>query len=84
MAKARPKSGSKSGDDNLTVIGDLTPPHLRCSYGGCPAVLALSDGDLLIIGKKLPADLSRQIEEKVAKDEFAVKINPEFFKKLRW
>ena len=61
---------------------ELTPAHLRCSWGGCPAVYSLSDGKLLVIGKKPAEDLAAQIEGKVADDEFAVVLGPEFFQNL--
>lgn len=61
---------------------EITPSHLRCSYGGCPGVFKLSDGDLLIIGKAIPAELLKQIEGRIAGDEIAVKLSPEFFKAL--
>jgi hypothetical protein len=43
------------------IAKELTPPHLRCSWGGCPAIYALTDGDLLIIGKILSTDLFVEI-----------------------
>jgi hypothetical protein len=61
---------------------EITPAHLRCSIGGCPAVFELSDGDLLIIGKVLSPDLLKEIKERVSADEFAVKLSPEFFRAL--
>jgi hypothetical protein len=64
------------------VKKDLTPLNLRCSYGACPAVLLLSDGDLLVVGKKPSPELNKEIEGKVAEDEYAIKISPEYFRKL--
>ncbi len=61
---------------------EKTPFHLRCSLGGCPAVFELSDGNLLIIGKAPSTDLLKQVEGRVAGDELAIKISPEFFKSL--
>ena len=63
----------------VKINEELTPVHLRCGPGSCPAVYTLSDGDLLIIGKKLTNELSQEIAHKVADDEFAVKLSPEFF-----
>jgi len=57
---------------------ELTPRRLRCSHGGCPAVFAASDGDYVIIGKKVPSDLQEQLQTRIADDEFVVKIKPEF------
>lgn len=64
------------------IEDDLTPAHLRCSLGGCPAVLKTADGDLIIIGKALSDALRKQIEGRVGDDEVALKISPEFFKGL--
>jgi hypothetical protein len=64
------------------VKEEITPSYLRCSYGGCPAVFKLSDGDLLIIGKVPSSDLLEEINGRVSADEFAVKLSPEFFKSL--
>ena len=62
---------------------EITPSHLRCSIGGCPGVFTLSDGDLLIIGKALSPDLLEQVAGRVASDEIALKLSPEFFKALK-
>jgi hypothetical protein len=66
---------------------EITPAHLRCSYSGCPAVFAASDGDSVIIGNKLPSDLQAQLQNRIADDEFIIKISPEFFScihRSRW
>lgn len=62
---------------------EITPRRLRCSMGGCPGVFILSDGDLLIIGKALSPDLLEQVSGRVANDEIALKLSPEFFKALK-
>jgi hypothetical protein len=67
----------------VKIRKEITPHALRCTIGHCPAVLTLSDGDLLVIGKKLPADLSKEVQNRIGDDEFAIKISPEFFKNLR-
>jgi hypothetical protein len=66
----------------LCFMEDLTPDHLRCSFGGCPGVYRLNDGDLLIIGKVLPPELMSEMEGRVGPDEFAVKISPDYFGSL--
>ena len=71
-----------NGDLYVKIEEELTPSHLRCVAGSCPAVYSLSDGDLLIVGKKLSDELFQEIAHKVADDEFAVKLGPEFFKGL--
>lgn len=65
-----------------SIKAEITPAHLRCCPASCPSVYVLSDGDLLIIGKKISEDLHKDIEGKVAADEFAIRISPEFFQHL--
>ena len=67
---------------SVEIVEEATPAHLRCSYGGCPGLFKLSDGDLLVIGKALSAELLDQIRERVADDEFAIKISSEYFRNL--
>jgi hypothetical protein len=64
------------------IEDEVTPAHLRCTIGSCPAVFQLSDGDLLIVGKALTPELQRQIEARVGSDELAIKLSPEFFRSL--
>ncbi|MGB0084781.1 MAG: hypothetical protein WBP94_05335 [Rhodomicrobiaceae bacterium] len=73
----------KSNSDLYVKIKeDLTPSHLRCIGGSCPAVYSLSDGDLLIVGKRLSNELFQEIAHKVADDEFAIKLGPQFLEGL--
>jgi hypothetical protein len=60
-------------------LEDITPNHLRCPAGYCVAVYKMDDGNLLVIGKKPKADISKQIEGKVGPDEDVIVISPEFF-----
>lgn len=55
-----------------TQLLDLTPNEYKCSYAGCPAVYDTGDGNLLLIGKKLPYDLENEIKHKVGEDEWAI------------
>ncbi len=61
---------------------EITPAHMRCMPAQCPAVFTLTDGNLLIIGKKPSEDLHEQIAGKVGEDEFAVVLSPDFFQEL--
>lgn len=61
------------------ITKELTPAHLRCVAGSCPAVYALSDGELLIIGKKVTGPLHDEIADRIGSDEFAVRLSQEFF-----
>jgi hypothetical protein len=58
-------------------IRDITPSHLRCSLGACPAIYASEDGNLVIVGKKPSKEVLQQLEGKVGEDEFVVTISPE-------
>ena len=62
----------------MLKIEKSSPAHLRCSYGSCPAVYSLSDGDLLIVGKTLSPELLAEIAPKIGNDEFAIKLSPDF------
>jgi hypothetical protein len=61
---------------------ELTPLHLRCTFGACPQVHLLDDGNILIIGKKPDSDLAHEVGSKVAADENVVIISPEFLAKI--
>jgi hypothetical protein len=61
---------------------DITPVHLRCGMGNCESVFVLNDGKLLIIGKKLSAELAAEIGHKVAPSEEAIVIDPAYFSNL--
>jgi hypothetical protein len=56
---------------------ELTPTHLRCVVGTCPAVYETSDGQLVIIGKSLDGDTLRDLSKKIGADEHAVVISRE-------
>lgn len=66
----------------VIINEEITPAHLRCGYGTCPAVYALSDGDVLIIGKTLPSELHAEIASKIGDDELAIRLSPDFFSNL--
>jgi hypothetical protein len=85
MTSSRPSSTSfvSGGSEDLVDIKEeITPSHLRCFAGSCPGVYTLSDGNLLIIGKKPSDAIHKQVEAKVADDEFAVVLSPEFFQNI--
>jgi hypothetical protein len=73
MSEKSKREGAKS------LIKEITPHHLRCAYGACPGVYTLESGNLLIVGKRLSADLAAQIRDRVGEDEYAVELSPEFF-----
>jgi hypothetical protein len=66
----------------IDVEEDLTPAHLRCTLGACPAIFKASDGEVIVVGKTLSPDLLLQLKGKVGADEYAVKLSAEFFREL--
>ena len=51
---------------------EITPSRYRCISGFCPAVFDLEDGNVLIIGKKVPFLLLNEIAGRVGDDEYAI------------
>jgi hypothetical protein len=62
---------------------EITPAHLRCAIGTCPAVYEVDGDDLLVVGKKITSELNEKIQSRVGEGEFAVLINREFFSELQ-
>jgi hypothetical protein len=61
---------------------DITPKHLRCSFGpSCPAVHRLQDGRLLIIGKLADQELFSELNRagKLGQGEWPIVISAEYF-----
>lgn len=67
--------------EGVTIEEEVTPLPVRCLAGTCQSVFRLSDGNLLIVGKKISSELRAQIQHKVAEDEFAIMIAPEYLPK---
>ena len=63
-------------------LKEITPGHLRCGTGTCPAVFKLSDGNLVIIGKRASGDIAALLEGRIGADEAAVIISPEYLRAL--
>jgi hypothetical protein len=61
---------------------ELTPSHLRCTFGYCKAVYELEDDTLLIVGKIPPDEILAEIKHRIANDEFAISIPKEYFVNL--
>jgi hypothetical protein len=32
-------------------VKNITPPHMRCTFGGCPAVYTYGKDELIIVGR---------------------------------
>ena len=56
---------------------NVTPKHLLCSIGACPAVFKAEDGTIVIVGKRDPTRAALLTKEgKVAPDEEVVFVDP--------
>lgn len=66
----------------MSKLKDVTPQHLRCTFGACPAVYEYG-GELVIIAKRAPAELVKELENKIGDDELAVVIDPKYFEQLK-
>jgi len=62
----------------MPKLKDMTPEHLRCTYGPCESVYDAGE-DFVIIGKALTDDQLEQISGKVGHDEYAVRISKAYF-----
>jgi hypothetical protein len=63
-------------------LKEITPPHLRCGSGTCPAIFEAEDGSLVIIGKRLPKDWLNKIAHRVGEGEDAVIIQADLLANL--
>jgi hypothetical protein len=66
----------------MDEIKEITPAHLRCTFGGCPAVFESNPEEVIIVGKKADLDIMRKLEGRVAEDEYVVVIRREFLENL--
>ena len=60
---------------------DITPEHLRCAAGHCPAIFDNGDGTLTIIGKVLH-DIPDMVAQKIGNGETAVVISKDYFTEM--
>jgi hypothetical protein len=61
-------------------VKDITPKHLRCTFGTCPAVGTFEDGKkLLIVGKKPDPAYLETLAGRIGEDEQAIVIDAEYF-----
>lgn len=65
------------------ALKEITPHHLRCGLGQCPAVYEHGSQDLIIIGKIPDRDTLAQIAGKVGRDEYAIRISREMLSSLK-
>jgi hypothetical protein len=58
-------------------LRNITPSHLRCSFGGCPAVFEDGPAHLVIVGTVVTSE--PDLSGKVGPDECAIRISREMF-----
>ena len=62
---------------------EITPKHLCCGVGPCPAIFATDRGTYVIVGKRLTQEQIRELlPDKVAPHEDAVEISKDFFAEI--
>ena len=63
---------------------DLTPSNLKCGiFGGCPAIFKDTEGNYLIIGKKLnPNNLPPEIADSISDTEEVISIPAGYIEKM--
>jgi hypothetical protein len=63
-------------------LREITPHHLRCGIGQCPAVYEDGVQDLVIIGKNLSKELRDELSPRIGEDEYAIRISRAMFTNL--
>lgn len=54
---------------------EITPKHMRCGIGACPAIFETDRDTYIVIGKQLSSEMIKQLlEEKVGTDETAIEL----------
>lgn len=62
---------------------EITPAHLRCGVGACPAVYETPRGSLVVVGKTLSAhERDGELAGRIASHEEAVEIDPSLIARL--
>ena len=63
---------------------EITPKHLQCGVGLCPAVFELDDGQIAIIGSKINhSALPDEIVKKIGSNERVVLLPLEYIKGIK-
>jgi hypothetical protein len=64
-------------------LKEITPEHLRCVVGACPAVYETDRGTYVLIGKIVnDVNIANLLAGKVGADEMVVEIPKEFLSSL--
>ena len=61
---------------------DMTPEHMRCAWGACPAVYELDDDTVIIIGKKPEDQMIETLRGRVGEDEYAIVVSKNLLKNI--
>jgi hypothetical protein len=62
---------------------DVTPKHLRCGIGMCPAVYKTDVGKYVVVGRTLSSsEVQSALPNRVAADETAIEIDAAFLEML--
>lgn len=62
---------------------NLTPHHLRCAWGACPAAYESNDGSLLIIGQKASAEHISKYKADIGDNERAIVVSKELLANIK-
>ena len=73
---------AKSDGSTPIKLEDITPSKYKCTFGHCPSVFKDEDGNIVIIGKKISQELSKQIAKKIGSDELAIIIDKELLSNI--
>ena len=61
------------------ALREITPSHLRCGVGQCPAVFEDGPDGLVIIGTLITGEASESLAGRVGANECAIRISREMF-----
>jgi len=59
------------------ILRDITPEHLRCGIGACPAVFESDRGTLIVIGRKADGEIVSAMTGRAGSDELIIEIPKE-------
>lgn len=65
--------------DKFMTLINITPAHLHCAIGACPAVYRTDHGTIVLIGRKVAsAHILRELSGRVGPDEEVIEIAEEY------
>lgn len=64
-------------------LKDITPTHLKCLVGACPAVYQTDDGRCFVVGKRASAAASGAVPfDKIGPDEVMIEVPEDLLLRL--